>query len=55
MSIVPQAVPADPRWKARIYPGTLSRMSAVRADVRADLGTAVWAEFPIPSTGEALR
>lgn len=37
MSIVPQVIPADPRWKARIYPGTLSRMSAVRADVRTDL------------------
>lgn len=37
MSIVPQSPPTEPRWKARIYPGTLSRMSAVRADVRTDL------------------
>lgn len=37
MSILPQTPPAELRWKARIYPGTLSQMSTVRADVRADL------------------
>ncbi|GAA1101246.1 ATP-binding protein [Nocardiopsis exhalans] len=35
MSIVPHLSPA--RWRARIYPGQLPRMSTVRADLRADL------------------
>ncbi|ADH70191.1 MULTISPECIES: hypothetical protein [Nocardiopsis] len=37
MSIVPQASPTVPRWRARTFPGTLSRTSAARADVRTDL------------------
>ncbi|MGW5876657.1 ATP-binding protein [Nocardiopsis terrae] len=35
MAIVPHVSPA--RWQARIYPGDLSQMSTVRADLRADL------------------
>ena len=35
MSIVPHRSPAC--WRARIYPGCLSLMSTVRADLRADL------------------
>jgi anti-sigma regulatory factor (Ser/Thr protein kinase) len=35
MSIVPHLSPA--RWQARIYPGHLSQMSTVRANLRADL------------------
>ncbi len=35
MAIVPHVSPA--RRRARIYPGELSRMSVVRADLRADL------------------
>ncbi|CAL9430538.1 hypothetical protein [Nocardiopsis sp. TNDT3] len=37
MSIVPQASPTVPRWRARTFPGTLSRTSAARADVRTGL------------------
>ncbi|WP_040702532.1 ATP-binding protein [Nocardiopsis ganjiahuensis] len=35
MTIVPHVSPA--RWQARIYPGDLSQMSTVRADLRTDL------------------
>lgn len=37
MPIVPEMKPAVTRWRARIYPGVLDRMSTIRADLRADL------------------
>ncbi|WP_369974577.1 ATP-binding protein [Nocardiopsis sp. FIRDI 009] len=37
MPIVPHPTPSVTPWRARIYPGTLDRMSMIRADLRADL------------------